>query len=79
MDFLTRFKNNLKSDTELDCFHQCLLPHSGVMYRSAYRLCMNKQDAEDLVQETFFFAIKNFHQLKDRTKSKYWLFSILRN
>ncbi len=38
-----------------------------------------RQDAEDLSQEAFYFAFKNFAQLKDQAKAKSWLFSILRN
>lgn len=49
------------------------------MLGCAMKLARDRDLAEDLVQETFFFALKNFHQLRDRNKSKYWLFSILRN
>lgn len=56
-----------------------LLPHSEMIYRCAYRLSKNKQDAEDLTQETFYYAIKNYSQIKDLAKAKNWLFSILRN
>lgn len=56
-----------------------LLPHAAVIYRSAFRLCGTCQGSEDLVQETFYIALKSFDQLKDRDKSKYWLFAILRN
>ncbi len=38
-----------------------------------------RQDAEDLSQETYYYAFKNFEQLKDQAKAKSWLFSILRN
>ena len=42
-------------------------------------MCGNPNDAQDLVQETLFCALKSFHQVQDREKSKYWMFSILRN
>jgi RNA polymerase sigma-70 factor (ECF subfamily) len=45
----------------------------------ARRYAGNQYDAEDLVQETFFMAFKNFDQLRDENKLKSWLFSILRN
>jgi len=38
-----------------------------------------KEDAEDLVQETFTKAYKSFHQLKDWQKCRAWLTSILYN
>lgn len=55
------------------------MPHSDLIFRCACRLTRKAHDAEDLTQETFYYAIKNFHQLKDRAKAKNWLFSILRN
>jgi RNA polymerase sigma-70 factor (ECF subfamily) len=50
-----------------------------MIYKSAIRMCGNPNDAQDLVQETLYSAIKNFHQVHDPEKSKYWMFSILRN
>ncbi len=56
-----------------------LLPHTDLIFRCACRLARKSHDAEDLMQETFYYAIKNFGQLKDRNKAKNWLFSILKN
>jgi len=56
-----------------------LLQHSSYIYRVAYRYAGNRMDAEDLTQETFYNAYKKFDQLKDKSKSKSWLFAILRN
>jgi RNA polymerase sigma-70 factor (ECF subfamily) len=53
--------------------------HYEALYRYAYRLSGASQSAEDLTQETFCQAQKNLHQLRDDTKAKSWLFSILRN
>jgi RNA polymerase sigma-70 factor (ECF subfamily) len=64
---------------ELDVFNEFVLPHARLIYDSAFRLCGNHDDAEDLLQETLFYAVKSFAQLKDRDKCKYWLFSILKN
>lgn len=63
----------------LGVFNEFIFPHARLVYESAFRLCGNRDDAEDLLQETFFYAIKSFEQLKDRGKCKYWLFSILKN
>ncbi len=59
--------------------NEFLLPHVDLIFRCACRLTRKAHDAEDLTQEAFYFAIKNFAQLKDRTKAKSWLFSIMRN
>lgn len=51
--------------------------HYQDLYRYAYRLAGNSNDAEDLVQETFCSAQSNQEQLRDATRVKSWLFSIL--
>ena len=79
MDFLVKFAENLSDREGRDKFKKYLLPHAAVIYRAAFRLCKTNHGAEDLVQETYYLALKNFDQLKDREKSKYWLFAILRN
>jgi RNA polymerase sigma-70 factor (ECF subfamily) len=53
--------------------------HYEALYRYAYRLSGASQTAEDLTQETFCQAQNKLHQLRDETKAKSWLFSILRN
>jgi RNA polymerase sigma-70 factor, ECF subfamily len=79
LEFLVKFSESISNRGNRHNFKQYLLPHAGVIYRAALRLCKTSHGAEDLVQETYYLALKNFDQLKDREKSKYWLFSILRN
>ncbi|WP_052124136.1 RNA polymerase sigma factor [Ureibacillus manganicus] len=52
--------------------------HLDIYHFSLY-FSSNKQDAEDITQETFLKAIRNIHMLKDRNRAKYWLLSIARN
>ncbi len=49
------------------------------LYRYAYRLSGSNADAEDLTQDTFCKAQASFAQLRDRSRARPWLFSILRN
>ncbi len=49
------------------------------LYRYAFRLSGSSADAEDLTQETFCKAQLHFGQLRDPSRAKPWLFSILRN
>lgn len=49
------------------------------LYRYAYRLSGSPQEAEDLTQEAFCQAQHKLGQLRDETRAKAWLFSILRN
>jgi RNA polymerase sigma-70 factor (ECF subfamily) len=51
----------------------------AALYRYAYRLTGSSADAEDLTQEAFCKAQLNLGQLRDSTRSRPWLFSILRN
>jgi RNA polymerase sigma-70 factor (ECF subfamily) len=49
------------------------------LYRYAFRLSGSSADAEDLTQEAFCKAQLHFGQLRDPSRAKPWLFSILRN
>ena len=49
------------------------------LYSFAYRLMGNREDAEDLLQESYFKAYKYFHQLRDKSKFKEWIFQITAN
>jgi RNA polymerase sigma-70 factor (ECF subfamily) len=51
----------------------------AALYRYAFRLTGCCSEAEDLTQETFCSAQAKKNQLRDETKVKSWLFSILRN
>jgi RNA polymerase sigma-70 factor (ECF subfamily) len=53
--------------------------HYVALYRYAYRLSGSSADAEDLTQDAFCKAQFNFGQLRDPSRAKPWLFSILRN
>ena len=53
--------------------------HHAALYGYAYRLSGNGVDAEDLTQQTYLSAQRNLHQVREPTKIRGWLFSILRN
>jgi RNA polymerase sigma-70 factor (ECF subfamily) len=59
--------------------HHMVADFSEQLYRYAYRLSGSVADAEDLTQETFCKAQEQLHQLRDHSRAKAWLFSILRN
>jgi len=80
LDFLKKFESGLgENSKEQECFNQFLRPHFELIFKSACRLTGNSHEAEDFAQETFYIGIKNFYQLKEHSKCKSWLFSILRN
>jgi RNA polymerase sigma-70 factor (ECF subfamily) len=49
------------------------------MYSAALRMTRNPADAEDLVQETYAKAYASFHQFREGTNLKAWLYRILTN
>ena len=53
--------------------------HYDSLFRYAYRLSSCAADAEDLAQEAFCKAQMQLHQLREPSRAKAWLFSILRN
>ncbi len=47
------------------------------VYNLAYRLSMNRQDAEDLTQEAFFRAYRNFNDYEGDRPFENWIFRIV--
>ena len=63
-------------DSRFDAEALPLLPS---LYSSALRLTGNPADAEDLLQETYLRAYRGFHQFREGTNLKAWLYRILMN
>ena len=60
-----------------DEFEQIVAQHYEPLYRFAYSLTRVQADAYDLTQQTFYvWAIKG-HQVRERSKTKAWLFTTL--
>ena len=53
--------------------------HSRSVFRLAYRLTGNEQDAEDVVQETFLRAYKQLENFESRASFGTWLYRIAAN
>ncbi len=60
-------------------YEQCVQEHGASLYRVAFRLTGCHESANELVQETFMNAWKDLPKLKDESKMRSWMFSILRN
>ncbi len=60
-------------------FEEIALKHIDSLYSMALRLVINKEEAEDLVQETYLKAYRFFGTFQKGTNVKAWLFKILRN
>lgn len=53
--------------------------HHAELYRYAYRLTGSQPDAEDLTQQVFLVAQAKIGQLRDVSRRRSWLFTVLRN
>ena len=51
----------------------------GPLYNFAYRLTLDEDDANDLVQDTYLKAYRFFDSYEQGTNAKAWLFRILKN
>jgi RNA polymerase sigma-70 factor (ECF subfamily) len=55
------------------------LKHLDLLYFAALKLTGHREDAEDLVQETYRKAFNQFNQLRDLEKCRAWLYKIMIN
>jgi RNA polymerase sigma-70 factor (ECF subfamily) len=60
-------------------FDSLVMPYLDSLYNTAYRMTRSAEDAEDLVQETYFKAYKYYDKFEEGTNLKAWLFKILKN
>jgi RNA polymerase sigma-70 factor, ECF subfamily len=69
-----------EGDAELTArFERDALPLLNVLYGGARRMTRSRTDAEDLVQDTMLRAYSRFHQFRQGTHLKAWLFRIMHN
>jgi len=55
------------------------MPHIHSMYNFGYRLTLDRDDAKDLVQDTYLKAYRFIESFQKGTNAKAWLFRILKN
>ena len=73
-----KLKNNTKHKKH-DLFEQIAFEYLDSLYSTSLRLTRNKQDAEDLVQDTYLKAYKYYFRFEPGTNFKAWIFRILMN
>jgi RNA polymerase sigma-70 factor (ECF subfamily) len=62
-----------------ETFEQLAMPHFERLYNFACWLTHDRQEAEDLVQETYAKALKGFSSFQLGTNFRAWIYRILRN
>ena len=60
-------------------FEREALPHMSSLYNFALRMCRDRDEASDLVQETYLKAFRFFDKFEPGTNCKAWLFRIMKN
>ena len=66
-------------EEEKKYFQELLNPELGALFRTALRMTRNREDAEDLVQETVTKAFAAFDRFEKGTNFRAWIFRILTN
>jgi RNA polymerase sigma factor (sigma-70 family) len=62
-----------------EVFNNEFLPHIKSMYNFGFRLTLDRDDAKDLVQDTYLKAYRFIESFQKGTNAKAWLFRILKN
>src|SRR5438874_12839218 len=62
-----------------DAFRALVERHSRSVFRLAYRMTGNEQDAEDVVQESFLRAYRQLGRFEARANFGTWLYRIVAN
>ena len=62
-----------------DSFEGLAMPLFDQLYNFAHWLTQNREEAEDLVQETYVKALKGFSSFQLGTNFRAWMYRILRN
>jgi RNA polymerase sigma-70 factor, ECF subfamily len=60
-------------------FEELAMPLFERLYNFAHWLTQNREEAEDLVQETYVKALKGFSSFQPGTNFRAWIYRILRN
>src|ERR1700728_776973 len=66
-------------DVQSDSFEELAMPLFDQLYNFAHWLTQNREEAEDLVQETYAKALKGFSSFQLGTNFRAWMYRILRN
>jgi RNA polymerase sigma-70 factor (ECF subfamily) len=60
-------------------FEELAMPLFDRLYNFAHWLTQNREEAEDLVQETYTKALRGFRSFQQGTNFRAWIYQILRN
>ncbi len=72
-------RSDKRIEQDLSAFEALVAEYQRPMYRVAYRLAGNHEDAMDLIGEALYEAFRNFGRFERGTRFDRWLFRIMTN
>lgn len=60
-------------------FGSLILSHQQFLYQLALKLTKSSEESNDLIQETYYKALKNSEKFQEGTNIKGWLYTIMKN
>lgn len=79
MEFEDAPRQHYSEAEKQEVFNNEFMPHVNSMYNFGYRLTLDRDDAKDLVQDTYLKAYRFIESFQKGTNAKAWLFRILKN
>lgn len=70
---------NLAANGDNQAFEKLIVPHERMMYALALRLCQNKEDAEDCLQDAMIRVYKSLSSFRGDSAFSTWLYRIVTN
>ncbi len=64
---------------DFDAFNELIKTHIDSIFRLALKITKNRDDAEDIVQNTFFKAIDKLDQFREESSFNTWVYKIALN
>jgi RNA polymerase sigma-70 factor (ECF subfamily) len=64
---------------DIATFQQLVDEHTQAVFRLAYLMLGNREDADDITQEAFFKAYRNLHRFDESREFRPWVMSIAAN
>lgn len=79
MDFVEKRLTQRAKRGDREAFAELIEIYKDKIFQLAYRMVGNRQDAEDIAQETFLRVYANLHSYDDSYKFSTWIYRIATN
>jgi len=70
---------NLAKSGDRKALTQLVKDHEQTIYNFAFKICRDRNKAENIMQETFYSMVKNLKQFDGNSKLSTWLYRIVSN